>query len=180
MNPSMQDIMNAQEEISTLRWYYWKNEIVFSPQWWFILTFLFILIFVWLRLLDRSRILPILLFGLITLTIASLLDTVGGELQLWEYPKMVLPWGPRVICIDLMIAIFFMLLYQFFKKWSSFLIAAVCLSAIFSFVFEPSAIYMGIYFPLTWSNLYSFPIYILLSACIKLIVEKVCKISIKS
>ncbi|PMC36716.1 hypothetical protein CJ195_14910 [Bacillus sp. UMB0899] len=180
MNPSMQDIMKAQEKISTLRWYYWKNEIVFSLQWWFILIFLFILLLVWLRLLDHSRIFPILLYGLITFNIASLLDTLGGELQLWEYPKMVLPWGPRIICIDLMISIFFMLLYQYFVKWSSFLIAAVCLAAIFAFVFEPAAIYMGIYFPLSWSNLYSFPIYILLSSFIKVIVDKICKLRTES
>ncbi|MBU7594790.1 CBO0543 family protein [Metabacillus halosaccharovorans] len=177
MNPSLQDIMKAQEKVSSLRWYYWRDEIVFTPQWWFMLIFLIILIFVWIRILDHSRIFPILLYGLLTFNIATVLDTFGGELQLWEYPKMVLPWGPRVICIDVMIALFFMMLYQFFVKWKTFIFASIFLSGIFAFVFEPVAMYLGIYKPLIWSNLYSFPIYFLLAISIRGIVEKIRKLS---
>lgn len=177
MSPSLMDIMETQAKLSKIRWDYWRDDIIFSYQWWFLIITFVILFIVWIRLLDKRRLLTILLFGFITLNIVTFLDTLGGELQIWEYPKMILPWGPRILCIDLMISIYFMLLYQFFTKWRSYIFASIILSAIFSFIFEPIAILLGIYIQLSWSHFYSFPIYILLAVSIKWIVEKLIKIN---
>ncbi|PGT82258.1 MULTISPECIES: CBO0543 family protein [Bacillaceae] len=177
MNPSLIDIMETQAKLSKIRWEYWRDDIIFSYQWWFLIITFVILFIVWIRLLDKSRLLTILLFGFITLNIVTFLDTLGGELQVWEYPKMILPWGPRILCIDLMISIYFMLLYQFFTKWRSYIFASIILSAIFSFIFEPIAILLGIYLQISWSHFYSFPIYILLAISIKWMVEKLIKIN---
>ena len=177
MSPSLMDIMETQAKLSKIRWDYWRDDIIFSYQWWFLIITFVILFIVWIRLLDKRRLLTILLFGFITLNIVTFLDTLGGELQIWEYPKMILPWGPRILCIDLMISIYFMLLYQFFTKWRSYIFASIILSAIFSFIFEPIAILLGIYIQLSWSHFYSFPIYILLAISIKWIVEKLIKIN---
>ncbi|UHA60615.1 hypothetical protein KDJ21_002460 [Metabacillus litoralis] len=177
MSPSLMDIMETQAKLSKIRWDYWRDDIIFSYQWWFLIITFVILFIVWIRLLDKSRLLIILLFGFITLNIVTFLDTLGGELQIWEYPKMILPWGPRILCIDLMISIYFMLLYQFFTKWRSYIFASIILSAIFSFIFEPIAILLGIYIQLSWSHFYSFPIYILLAISLKWIVEKLIKIN---
>jgi len=177
MSPSLMDIMETQAKLSKIRWDYWRNDIIFSYQWWFLIITFVILFIVWIRLLDKRRLLTILLFGFITLNIVTFLDTLGGELQIWEYPKMILPWGPRILCIDLMISIYFMLLYQFFTKWRSYIFSSIILSAIFSFIFEPIAILLGIYIQLSWSHFYSFPIYILLAISIKWIVEKLIKIN---
>ncbi|MFD2216663.1 CBO0543 family protein [Metabacillus endolithicus] len=177
MSPSLMDIMETQVKLSKIRWDYWRDDIIFSYQWWFLIITFVILFIVWIRLLDKRRLLTILLFGFITLNIVTFLDTLGGELQIWEYPKMILPWGPRILCIDLMISIYFMLLYQFFTKWRSYIFASIILSAIFSFIFEPIAILLGIYIQLSWSHFYSFPIYILLAISIKWIVEKLIKIN---
>lgn len=177
MSPSLMDIMETQAKLSKIRWDYWRNDIIFSYQWWFLIITFVILFIVWIRLLDKRRLLMILLFGFITLNIVTFLDTLGGELQIWEYPKMILPWGPRILCIDLMISIYFMLLYQFFTKWRSYIFASIILSAIFSFIFEPIAILLGIYIQLSWSHFYSFPIYILLAISLKWIVEKLIKIN---
>lgn len=177
MKPTITDIMESQAKLSTMRWNYWKDQIVFSFSWWFLLLSFLLLIIVWLRLLDRNRLVLILLFGFITLTIVTTLDTLGGELQLWEYPRMILPWGPRILCIDIMISIFFMLMFQFFTHWKSFIISSIVLSTIFSFVFEPIAEYLGIYLPIKWSHFYSFPIYIFLAVVIKLFVERIAKLN---
>ncbi|WP_121664408.1 CBO0543 family protein [Metabacillus litoralis] len=177
MSPSITDIMETQEKLSKMRWEYYQHDIIFSFQWWFLIVTFIILFIVWIRLLDKSRLLTILLFGFITLNIVTFLDTLGGELQIWEYPKMILPWGPRILCIDLMISIYFMLLYQFFTKWRSYIFASIVLAAVFSFIFEPIAKLLGIYIPISWSHLYSFPIYILLAISIRYLIEKLITIN---
>ncbi|WP_226669933.1 CBO0543 family protein [Metabacillus litoralis] len=175
MNLKITEIMEKQKELSIMRWEYWETEVVFTPQWWFLLISFIILFLVWLVILDKTRLVSIFLFGFITFSIVSILDTLGGEMQLWEYPKMILPWGPRIVTIDLMITIFLMLLYQFFHTWKIYILATFCLSAVFSFVMEPIATYLDIYLPIHWSHFYSFPIYILLAVCIKFCVDKLLK-----
>lgn len=175
MKERMNEILSVQQELSLLRWNYWKETVVFSPQWFFLLGSFLVLLIIWIKVVDKRKLHEILLFGLITLIIASVLDTVGGELNFWDYPYMVLPWGPRVISIDIMIAIFFMLLYQYFISWKTFLFGSVILSFIFTFIFEPIAIYLNIYKPLMWKSIYSFPIYILLAVSIRWLVVKLNK-----
>ncbi|MBM7604969.1 putative integral membrane protein [Metabacillus crassostreae] len=176
MSVNITEILRKQEEVLTLRLEYWRNEVVFTPQWWFLLVSFIILVIFWLFILDKTRVVSILLFGFVAFSIVSILDTLGGELLLWEYPKMVLPWGPRIVTIDLMISIYFMILYQFFQSWKMYIIASICLSAIFSFILEPFASYLNIYMSLHWSHFYSFPIYILLTIFIKYVVDKLLKI----
>lgn len=173
---NINEIIRKQQEVLTMRLEYWRTEVLFTPQWWFLLISFLILVILWLFIFDKKRVISITLFGFISFSIVSILDTLGGELLIWEYPKMVLPWGPRIVTIDLMISIFFMMIYQFFHSWKLYIIASACLSAIFSFILEPFASYLNIYMSLHWSHFYSFPIYILLTIFIKYVVDKLLKI----
>lgn len=169
----LKDIHEAQKTISSLRWKYWNQEVLLSPQWLLLILVLIIFIIVWIKVVEKENIKNIILYGSLTLIITSFLDTLGGELQLWEYPYMVLPWGPRIICIDMMVAILFMLNYQYFKKWRAFLLSTTIMSFIFSFVLEPLTVFLHLYEPIVWKFIYSFPIYIFLAVSIKWIVEKI-------
>ncbi|XQY92322.1 hypothetical protein ACNRWW_02440 [Metabacillus sp. HB246100] len=173
----IQDIIEKQEIISKMRWEYWQNHIVFSPQWWFLLISVLLLFIVWLIVSDKHKLLPILFMGVITFSVVSILDTIGGDIDLWDYPIMVLPWGPRILSIDIMISIFFMLIYQLFQTWKAYTIAALGMAFTFAFIFEPIATYLGIYLPLNWSHFYSFPIYFLLAIGIRAFVDKMVSIS---
>lgn len=173
MSYSFSDIVHIQGVLKIKRWEYWREEVVFTPQWWFMLGVLLFIFIVWIKIVDKSRLQSILLVGFTTLSIAFFLDVFGGEFSLWDYPKMVLPWGARNTCIDLMISILFMLLYQFLTSWKKYFLGAVFTSATFSFVFEPISVWMSIYDPYNWSKIYSFPIYILLMILIKAFVDKV-------
>ncbi len=169
----LQDIHEAQNYLSNLRWEYWREEIIFSFQWFFLLFVLFIVLIVWIKTLQRKNLQSTLLVGSFTLIVTTFLDTLGGELQLWEYPYMILPWGPRILCIDIIIAVIFMMNYQFFHKWKSYIFSSTIISAVFSFVLEPLSVLLNLYEPMKWNSFYSFPIYILISLIIKWIVEKI-------
>ncbi|WP_407271292.1 CBO0543 family protein [Radiobacillus sp. PE A8.2] len=176
IHTNLTNIQEAQKTVSSLRWEHWRSEVVFSPQWLFMIVSLTILIILWVRIVDKTRLKNILLFGTISLLIVTVLDTLGGELQLWEYPYMVLPWGPRIICIDMMISIIFMVIYQYARQWINFIISAIVIAVCFAFILEPIAIKMQIYKPYEWKSFYSLPIYIFLMIMIRLIVDKVLKI----
>jgi hypothetical protein len=168
---SLRKVEKLQQTLSHLRFEYWKEHVVFSFQWWFLLAALFLSIYLAYRYFDRSRFTAILLFLFITFSIVAFLDIFGAELNLWEYPAMVVPWGTRNLCIDMMMSIFYTLIYQRFSNWSPFIIASAVLAAVYTFVFEPIAIWLHIYMPNKWEIIYSLPIYFLISIFVKWIVE---------
>ncbi len=169
----MEQIKETQQKLSDLRWIYWQDQVLFTWQWWLLLFGTILLSVLWIRFVSKERLVPILLFGSLTLLVVIFLDVLGAELLLWEYPKMVLPWGSRIICIDIMIAVFYMFVYQWARSWPIFLLAMTLLSAGFSFLFEPFSIAVSIYIPYNWSLLYSFPIYIAIGAIGKAVTDRV-------
>lgn len=169
-----------QQQLSTLSGEYWLQEVVFSFQWWFLLIATLLICWLWLKMVDRKNLRSIVLYGVITMGIVMFLDFLGAELVLWDYPAMVLPWGNRIIFINMIISIVYMLLYQFFPAWNRFILATVVNALIFAFVLEPLAIFMDVYKPYAWEHIYSFPIYILLPIIIKWVVDKVYLIEVQT
>ncbi|WP_186579324.1 CBO0543 family protein [Aquibacillus kalidii] len=167
------DIINTQKELRWLRWEYWVNEVFLTWQWLFLIFSVCFTIFIFVKLVDRTKLTKVLLVGTSSLMIVTFLDVLGAELVLWDYPTMVVPWGSRLICVDIIISIIFMLIYQFFPNWKKYVIASLIVSAIFSFILEKVAIWMEIYHPFAWKSIYSFPIYCLLLITIKWVVDRV-------
>lgn len=176
----LEDIVSLQEKLGELRWEYWRTEVLLTLPWWFILLSMLVLFFLWWKTVDRTRFVSIVGFGLFIFVASMFLDTFGAELILWDYPYMVLPWGSRLLCIDLMIAIFAMWLYQWLVSWPIFLAGAAVMSALFSFVFEPLAVWMDIYSMYAWKHYYTFPVYIVMAAVAKWIIDAVVRMQDES
>ncbi|MFC0215483.1 CBO0543 family protein [Paenibacillus chartarius] len=154
-----------------MRWEYWRHNVLFSWQWLFLVGAAVGLTFIWARLVRWESAKIQLLYGLLIFLFSTIADTIGGELQLWDYPKMFLPWGPRAVEIDWMISIFSMLAFQYAPRWRSFIPVTIGMATLFAFVFEPLAKWMQIYREIAWSPLYSFPIYIAMCCGFKLAAE---------
>ncbi|MBZ9536806.1 hypothetical protein KGR20_21845 [Cytobacillus oceanisediminis] len=170
------ELEKAQKTLSHLRLDYWREEVLYSFQWWFLLISTFVIGYLWWKFVDRSRLRNIVLHGFLTLSIVIFLDVLGSELHLWDYPKMVLPWGSRIICIDIIISLVFMMLYQRFRVWKTYILISLLMALTFAFILEPLAIFMNIYKPYAWKSVYSFPIYFLLSVFIKWLVDTIHRI----
>jgi hypothetical protein len=173
-SPTWNDVLELRTKLKDTNIKYWFNENVFTFPWWVLLIGTVIFIIFWWRFLDKSRISEILLYGFMATTLIMFLDVVGTSALLWGYPNMLFPLVPPVIAIDIgHLPIIYMMIYQYFQSWKSFFIAMTIGSLIISFVFEPTAVCLGIYEMNNWKHIYSFPIYILIGVFFKWLIIKI-------
>jgi hypothetical protein len=174
--PSKEELFDLlkekQEELGQLRWEYWREYVFLSFAWWFLIVSLVIFLLLWWHYVDRSRLKDILLFGMSLLVLTIFLDILGSELNLWDYPAMVLPWGARLICVDLIIPLGFMVVFQLTDRWLTFIMGSFAVAGVYAFILEPIAIWIDVYDPIVWKFWYSFPIYILLPMLPKWMIDK--------
>lgn len=161
VSPNWDEIIGQRRQINDMLMDYWLTNTLFSFNWWFLLVITIMFFIIWLIVLDKKRIIEIASFGLIIGTTTFILDIIGITLVLWSYPDKIIPVIPPIIEIHhVHLPIIYMVIYQFFNSWKSFLIAMTMASLIFSFVFEPLTEWLGIYEVYNWKYIYSFPIYI--------------------
>jgi hypothetical protein len=151
---------------------------VFHFRWWFLLGIFIISVYAWWKIVDRSRLTEIVLYAALVSIITLVLDELGEELTLWDYPTDLFPLFPPLTAINLAsLPVLYSLIYQYFISWKKFIIATVVLAAIFCFLLEPLLVWGGIYQTLTWKYYYGFPIYIALAIFTKALVIKIYKIT---
>jgi hypothetical protein len=108
------------------------------------------------------------------------LDTVGVQFSFWEYPVEFLPVIPRAFPFDVsMVPVAFMLLYQYYRKWKSFIIAQIIMALAYAFVGEPLGEWINLVYYLKWNHLYSFFYYIVVGIGIRAILLKIVSFSNK-
>lgn len=155
----------------------WKNYFIFTGEWWILLILSIVPWGLWWRILDKKRMIEILLFGLFVIIITTFLDVLGWNLSQWYYPNTLLPLCTPLLPINFaLFPVIYMLIFQYFPKWKSFLVAVMIMSAVFSFILEPLSEWMNFYQALKWKHIYSFPSYILIGFSLKLLVEKILKV----
>lgn len=172
-------IIELREYMWELLFDYWKSHTLFSFNWWFLLITSILFFVVWLWLVDKSRIIEIITFGLLISTFVFILDLIGITTVLWSYPDRLLPVMTPILEIHKMhMPIIYMLIYQYFQQWKSYILVLTFTSFIFSFVLEPITEWLGIYEVYRWRYVYSFPIYILLGVIFKWMLIKLKQIQL--
>lgn len=157
----------------------WLDHGLFEWNWWILVAFLIVPWIVWIRVFDRKRVMEISLFGCLVVIITTLLDAIGTDLSFWIYPVELFPITPRAIAFDMsLIAIAFMLLYQYFDRWKTYSMALISMALIFAFIAEPICHYLNLVFYVKWEYYYSFFYYTALGIFCKFIIERLKKISV--
>ncbi|PLR82514.1 hypothetical protein CVD25_14310 [Bacillus canaveralius] len=137
-NVEYKKIQEYQDVIDAMGKVYFADYSLFEPHWWFLLAATFIPWIVWWKIVDRGRLLEILLHGLLWSSIASLLDELGSTFGFWEYPKGLVPIKHTLISADIgVIPVAYMIIYQFFPNNWPFFFANLGLAFVFSFIIEP-------------------------------------------
>jgi hypothetical protein len=104
--------------------------------------------------------------------LVGLLDDIGVNSHLWSYPYKLVQVLPRLVPIDFGILIVaHMTVYQYFKKWKSFIIVNIVMATIFTFILEPLSVWLNIYKLESWKYIYSLPIYVAKAVFIKWLVQ---------
>ncbi|PLR78537.1 hypothetical protein CU633_04725 [Bacillus sp. V3-13] len=137
-NVKYEKIQEYRDIMDKLGKAYFVDYSLFEPHWWFLLAATIIPWFVWWKIVDRGRLLEILLYGLLWSCIASLLDEFGAAFGFWEYPKTLIPILHTLISADIsVIPVSYMIIYQFFTNNRAFFFANLALAFFFSFIIEP-------------------------------------------
>jgi len=173
ISPSSEYVRDLENILAYYRYVHWvKYEFLSLP--WIMLTLLtIVMITIWLKLVDREKIKEILLYGFMIAITAVTLDELGYETRLWRYKYHVIAQFPHIMWIHLLILpIIYMLCYQYFPKWKSFLKVMFILSVFMALVCEPLLVQLDIYELLKWHYYYSIPIYFLIGVIYKWILSQ--------
>lgn len=172
------NLVQLHSVFTEIRTQQYLQDIIFTWRWW-VLVFLLIGPWIlWLYLVNKKLLTPICLFGMFILATVVWMDDLGTDLILWYYPYKLLPVYPQLVPINYaVLPVTFMLIYQYFPTWHSFIKAMLIMATVFSFVAEPALSYLGMYIVLKWKYYYSFPIYMLIGISHKWILEKILEIS---
>ncbi|WP_421383396.1 CBO0543 family protein [Bacillus salacetis] len=172
--PTQEEIDNVHKQLLEMRYENFIHQDLFSPQWWFLLSVLFLPWIIWWFLVDKNRIKEVWLFGTMLSILIIILDDLGIELNLWDYPYQLINIIPRLNPIDIsVLPVFHMLVYQYFTKWKSFIIANIVTAFLYAYLAEPLFVKINIYELTNWKYIYSVPLYIGKAVLIKFILERV-------
>lgn len=175
--PTPIEIQQHTIELNKMMMDYWIHNFVFSLKWWILLALTIVPWFFWWKIVDKSRILEILLYGFFIISISTFLDVMGWNFSMWVYHDTILPLCTPLVPIDYtLLPILYMLVYQYFSSWKSFSIVLLIMSFIFAFVWEPLAEMLNLYKPLKWNHIYSFFGFFLMGVFSRGLVLKIIKI----
>ena len=178
---NLQKVNDLEKESMLLDVQGWLNYDVFTFDWWLLLAFFILPWIIWIKLVDRKRIVEILLFGMFIIKITTLTDILGTELDFWRYPTSLIPIFPRAFPFDVsMVPVGMMLLFQFFSTWKSFVKSLVIMAALYAFVGEPFCVWKELVVYIKWNYFFSFLYYIIVGTLIRAFVEKLKVLSHKS
>jgi hypothetical protein len=173
-------LVQIQSVFTDMRMEHWLHHTLFTWQWWLLVALFIAPWIVWKILIDKKRFTAIILLGMFVLATVSWMDDLGTDLILWYYPYKLLPVYPQLIPINYaVLPVTYMLIYQYFHLWRSYITAIAIMAAFFSFVAEPALVYLGMYKVLKWQFYYSFPIYLIVGITHRWLVEKVLAINKK-
>ena len=171
-SPLWQEQIKARIAVRDVNMKFWLEYNVFTPVWWLmIITFMAVCI-IWWKLVDKTRLLEIVAYGLMVALLSTIFDIAGAEMVFWGYPNMVEPLIPPLFIVDLgVLPVAYMLVYQYFTDWKKYIIAMSVTAFFFAFIGEPIAEWLNMYQITNWKHIYSFPIYIALGIFLKWIMN---------
>lgn len=170
-NITIHDVHEAQQLVSQLRLSYWQQHVVGSFQWWIVISFTMIVALLWWKTLQPRKSVASILFASLSLVFIMFLDTIGGDLQLWEYGSMVLPWGARLVCVDIDLAMIYAIVYELVRKWNWFAAVSGIIALVCAYVLEPLSQLLGIYYTYGWRHIYSVPFYFAIPLLFKYVTD---------
>jgi hypothetical protein len=144
---------------------YWLNNTFLHWEWWVLLLLTILPWIIWWRIVDKERIYEILTYGFFMGILAVALDSLGTNMVWWTYPHELFSMLPPLVPVDLsLIPCSMMVVYQYFNKWKTFLIANFILALISTFVVEELFILADFFERITWKPYES--VLFLIIACI--------------
>ena len=166
---AMEDV---RRELTDMTRAYWLEHNVGTWQWWLLVCLAVVPWMVFLRFVDRARMIEVLLYALVVGVTSSVLDMIGSDLMLWGY-KVRLLWFvyPTLLCTDMtIIPVTFALIYQICSRWLTFAAVSFVFSILYAMM-ESVFRRFDIYVSYRWNLLYSIPIYFAIASAAKFMLD---------
>jgi hypothetical protein len=110
----------------------WLNQELFTFEWFFMLFIVVGCYFLFFYLLDKKRIVEILLYGSLVSVTFVVYDSIGGFFGFWGEKISLSPIYPNYFGGNLTVApLIAMIIYQFKSPWDSYLRWSILFSVIF-------------------------------------------------
>jgi len=143
----------------------WKTTVLFSLHWWSLVILICISYIIWWKLVDKSRLSQILLFGSFIAAGRIVMDIIGSNTVLWSYDIRELPFTPSPFLHDFTITpIALMLVYQYCHSWEKYLLWTSVATGFITFGFFPLLIAFDFLKYYNWYHAYSFILIIFIAS----------------
>jgi hypothetical protein len=139
----------------------WKEHILFTWGWWLNVFLLIGPWVLWFLLRNKESVDRLLHAGLFIALISLVLDFAGSKLALWYYPVELIPTFLDIPW-DLSLGPVMVMFFLQYKPNFSPVLKAITAALLISFVYEPTVVWLGLYYPIKWKYIYSVPVYIIL------------------
>ncbi|NRD79031.1 hypothetical protein HPT25_16850 [Bacillus sp. BRMEA1] len=158
--PSYENVQKVREKLKDIAYQHWINDDFLTWKWWLLLILSIVPWIIWWKIVDKKRIIEILLYGTFIVILCMILDNLGTDLIWWGYPHKLFQSFPPLVPADItLVPCLMMLVYQWTNKWKSFLIMDLILSLLMSYLGEPFFIWLNFYQLTKWKLFYSFLFY---------------------
>ncbi|WP_134703025.1 CBO0543 family protein [Ammoniphilus sp. YIM 78166] len=175
---SLLRVRELQDQLVQLDVERWSLYAFQAWNWWLLVVFLIVPWIIWIKLVDKKRVVEILLFGMVIILITVNLDSLGTHLGFWLYPVKLIPIIPKSLPFDAsVVPVAYMLIYQYFRSWKSYTLALVVMAIVYAFFGEPLAHWLDQALYLKWRYTYSFFFYIVTGIAVKWAVDKLVKLA---
>ena len=167
-SPLWKEQLQALRKLRDLNFEHWLHNNLFSVTWWLMLILFVTLWVIWWKGVDRNRMREIVTYGLMISLAATVIDVIGVNYVLWEYPIKLLPIGTPLIITDYcLLPVVYMLMYQRYEDWKSFIVSNIVLAIFLAFVAEPIAVWLDIFQLNNWKHYYDIPMYFILALSLR-------------
>ena len=162
-------LYEMSREMERLSMERWLSDEVFSLGWFLMLGVLIVFYAVWLKLLDRRRVVELLLLGSLIAVVKSLNSVfLGQTLGLADYPVRLVPVHSNIFITSMTISpIIAMLAQQYSKTWGGYMLRTGIGYALLCFGIFPLYVLVGALKFYNWNVLYHFLVLFVLAQIVR-------------
>ncbi|WP_227940094.1 CBO0543 family protein [Alkalihalobacillus deserti] len=135
----------------------WLDHVFLTWRWWIGAAVIVLCLLIWFRLRKQESADRLFYAGSFTAILTTFLNLTGLTFGLWEYRYELLP-AEAYIPWDFFLLPTVIMLLLLFKPHINPWFKAIFLGVLVSFVGLPMLSWLGLYEPINWNYIYSFPI----------------------
>jgi hypothetical protein len=169
---TIDEIIKANDALNKLTTQRWFSQELFTIRWWGLAGFLVLSYVLCFKLLDKKRLVELLLYGSLVSVFSVVLDIYIENRNLFLYKARLIPIIPSIFIYDITaLPLYFMVLYQHAATWKKYSIWITLVSLLLGYIFTPLMVKLGYLQLINWSYTKAFLVIIFVGFLAKAVVS---------